>query len=253
MSVPFIPRQVTQPPGKLNKQTILSADQSRIAVNESRLSPGAKKLLTGLLRYGGVMDFPKGRGLDYAYLLKDVFRPEYLLPSLQEFAQKLKGQADVIIGPQQSAIAPAAILASLLNVPFIRVVKNLKSSVPVYSVAIESYTSGAVDNLGIPKQALVEAAKVGGRIFKLDDIVDTGGISLTVQNIISQAQKEGIKVKLVGVGALFEKSYTGASKIIKQKLGFESVSCVVIDDLGFDPQGHGWIRVKGIDKILRFY
>lgn len=250
MEIPKIDRTVVNPPGAFDKYFVAGPEVSKKLIEDSSLTLGAKDLLQALLTDGTVLKFGDAVGLGYDFVFKQYFDTLSAESSLNEIADKIRGSVDVIIAPEDSAIVPGGQLALLLGVPIVRVNKNRSDTTDCYSVQIPSYTQGKKDVMSVNRIAFEKAAATGGRMFLLDEIIDCGTMTLAIQALITQAANAKIPVKLVGAGALMEKTFTGAKKRIKNELGFDLIGVLKIEDLGLKPQP--WVKIEGIEQALTF-
>ncbi len=117
------------------------------AISSSTLSPGARSLLSGLLRVGTARDFPGGgAGIEYGSLLKTAARPDYIAEHIQEAAEHLHRQrADILLIPGMSGYPVGAMYALAARLPAVLLKKTRLSEAnpnayPAGAFVIPSYT-----------------------------------------------------------------------------------------------------------------
>lgn len=267
-SIPHIKRTLLRPPGMetpdiLGKYGLYQTNEvSRVIDQTTEISDGGKKLLTGLLKDGGVGMFGTETefdlGIDYDSVYKSGYKNEVINPALKELAVKIEDRAanlqfsvDGVLAPESSGIKQAAILSSYLkNADCFSVKKNGHSS--PFAVAVDSYTQGKTDVISIA-QSLFDSMKVSGQqnLILSDDIIDSGVMTQAVALILQLAQEAGFNVHLVGIVTPIEKMYTHAGDSIREKLGDIPIfSSLKIEDIGYLSEKQAWIKVVGIDKAI---
>lgn len=116
------------------------------AIAASALSPGAQRLLRGLLRIGTVRLFPGGPGIEYGSLLKTAARPDYLAEHVAEAAEHLRERgADLLLVPGMSGYPVGAMYALAAHIPALLLKKTRLDEAnphayPTGAFVIPSYT-----------------------------------------------------------------------------------------------------------------
>jgi hypothetical protein len=117
------------------------------AISSSTLTPGARALLSGLLRVGSARDFPGGgAGIEYGSLLKTAARPDYIADHIHEAAEHLHRQrADLLLIPGMSGYPVGAMYALAARLPAVLLKKTRLSDAnpnayPAGAFVIPSYT-----------------------------------------------------------------------------------------------------------------
>ncbi len=244
--------------------------ESRDAVINNRpngLSLGEKKLLKGLLEYGGVAQFgpmnDSDMGVDYEHVFKKIYTPEIIEDALKDLAQTMQEDArtrglhiDGVLAPEQSAVMIGAAFSTFLEDKpcCIPIQKNAKHPSEL-SVAVDSYTNskGKTDIMSFPMELLDDMAKKNGgneiNLVLLDDILDTGTMTKAMALLLQMAREKGYKVNLIGVVAPLEKMYTEARKTIANEVGNMPVySALAVEDMGIYKGTDPWIKVRGVDE-----
>lgn len=160
----------------------------------SPLSPGARKLLLGLLRTGTTRIFPGGGiGIEYGSLLKTAARPDDLGDHLREAAAHLRERAvDLLLVPGMSGYPVGAMYALAASITAVLLKKqklSLDSAYPAGSFVIPSYTGegdvvisadldavrdivATIGERQLAEQADQEAVSIVIRCAGADDIID---------------------------------------------------------------------------------
>lgn len=141
-------------------------------------------------------DFPK-EGIsfkDITTLLKDKDAYRYAIDSMVRICKEK--QADIIVGPEARGFVLGAPLAYALNVGFVPVRKpgKLPSETATYEYNLEYGT----DKLEIHKDAI----EPGQRVLIADDLLATGGTSISTARLIEQ-----LGGKVVGLAFLIELTF----------------------------------------------
>jgi hypothetical protein len=117
------------------------------AISSSKLSPGARSLLSGLLRVGTARDFPGGgAGIEYGSLLKTAARPDYIAEHIHEAADHLhRHRADLLLIPGMSGYPVGAMYALAARLPAVLLKKTRLSDAnpnayPAGAFVIPSYS-----------------------------------------------------------------------------------------------------------------
>lgn len=259
--IPHIERTNENPKGNFQAYTILSIDDPKTneIFNVANIDDATKEILTGLLRWGSVMQFPGGIGLDYKAPFKTNYMPEYTLKASKKIANELhKRSANYILAPDISALFWAADLSSSDDrLPILRIQKDEKEKSGDYKGALKSYTRGKDDILYIDSQSLLAALeKTNGklRFFITDEIADTGKMIALISKLVEFMKKDGLDIQIVGTGVIIEKTFTSARKLIENGLKIPLFSALKISDMWLtDNEGNCGIAIEGItDYAFRF-
>lgn len=255
---PYFPRPTIIPPDKDYMQSLMTPESSLKSIAYERdvihsITRGTADLATGMVLYGGIGQYSGGIGLDYSRVYKEPnFKEEYAIGAIREIAESTGSEINCILAPERSAIKPAEVLAKLLKVPLLVVKKNgynLQSLRKIFGAYLDSYThEGKRDLLCLSKDELTRIISNKGKLFALlfDDIIDTGMMTIAVDQIVKQAQNYGIDIVLSEVCALFEKGYTGGRELIKRETGLVPKSGLVIEDIGLFPKQ--WMKIQSINE-----
>ena len=112
---------------------------------------------------------------------------------------------------EASGIAPAILVANILNVPMLFAKKSVPSTLnenSFYQAKVYSYTKNVTKNIIVSKDYLTSSDNV----LIIDDFLANGQAVLGLLDIISQANATAS-----GVGILVEKSFQSGRKIIEEK------------------------------------
>ena len=139
----------------------------------------------------------------------------------KEFARRFREVgATKILTAEISGIAPALTTAIHLGVPVVYARKHKPVTMPdqVFLTLTPSHTKGRIVELIISPEYLAG----GEKVLIIDDFLATGA---TIQGLVRLAQTAGAKI--VGVGALVEKSFEGGRQALTY-LGvpIESLACI---------------------------
>jgi adenine phosphoribosyltransferase len=159
-----------------------------------------------------IPDFPeKGiRFKDITTLLQDAGSFHYAIDELSAFVRER--QADVIVGPEARGFVIAAPLAYALGKGFVPVRK--KGKLPAETVSMGYELEYGKDILEMHKDAI----RPGQRVVIADDLLATGGTTLTAVKLVEKLG--GI---VVGVAFLIELTYLNG----REKLsGYDVLSLV---------------------------
>ena len=200
------PREAPLPDAPLADAGVIPFERSDAAIAASDLSEGSKRLVRGLLRLGGVREFPGGGiGIEYGSLLKTAARPEYVGAHVAEAAAHLRERrVDVLMVPGMSGYPIGAMYAVVAGIPAV-LLKKAKlqgeppqpGTYPPGSFAIPSYTGEGdvvisadlaavqdiVDGIVAPQldaQHDVAEPTLSLRVAGADDIIDKATMSQAV-------------------------------------------------------------------------
>jgi xanthine phosphoribosyltransferase len=155
-----------------------------------------------------------GRNLGGGILKVDGFINHQVDPVLmdvcgREFARRFKSVgATKVLTAEISGIAPALLTALHLNLPIVYARKSKPITMPdqVFLTLAPSHTKGRTIELIVSPEFLVE----GDMVVIIDDFLATGQ---TILGLVRLAQAAGAKV--VGIGALIEKTFDGGRDLLK--------------------------------------
>lgn len=168
----------------------------------------------------------EGKNLGNGILKVDSFINHQVDPILmdacgQEFARRFAGiHATKILTAEISGIAPALTTALHMNLPVVYARKTKPVTMPdqVYLTVAPSHTKGRLVELIVSPEYLAH----GEEILIIDDFLASGS---TIIGLVRLAQTAGAKV--VGIGALIEKSFEGGRALLKSlNVPIESLVCI---------------------------
>ncbi len=196
------PREEAVASSALHPDAVIPYEQAESAIAASTLSPGARSLLRGLLRVGGVRVFPGGgAGIEYGGLLKTAARPDYLAAHVREAAAHLRQRrVDLLMVPGMSGYPVGSMYALASGIPAVLLKKaklQLDGAYPPGSFIIPSYTGEGdvvmsadleavqdiVDAILTPQLAAQRDARevtLSIRVAGADDIIDKATMSQAV-------------------------------------------------------------------------
>ncbi len=155
-----------------------------------------------------------GRNLGDGILKVDGFINHQVDPSLMdacgtEFARRFQPVgATKVLTAEISGIAPALLTALHMNLPIVYARKTKPITMPdqVFLTLAPSHTKGRTIELIVSPEFLME----GDKVLIIDDFLATGQ---TILGLVRLAQAAGAKV--VGIGALIEKTFDGGRELLK--------------------------------------
>jgi xanthine phosphoribosyltransferase len=174
----------------------------------------------------------EGKNLGNGILKVDSFINHQVDPTLMdacgmEFARRFaKIGATKILTAEISGIAPALMTARHMNLPVVYARKSKPITMPdqVYLTVAPSHTKGRLVELMVSPEYLAG----GEKVLIIDDFLASGS---TIVGLVRLAQTAGAKV--VGVGALIEKSFEGGRALLKYlNVPIESLVCITSMDNG---------------------
>lgn len=272
--LPYIPRINVPPPGLLHPEILQHyglLDGNPVAeIERSDLSPGAKGLLLGILKHGGVAKFSAppdsdlefDLGINYDRVFKHSFKVELAWPAVEELGSAMRTIAesgpatiDALLAPEHSAIKLATLVGKYLDGIDVHSVRKNGGRTGEFAVNLPGYTKNQIDTLWLDKATLLQITQYGRvNLGLIDDIIDTGTMSNGISLIIRLAQKEGFPVELTGIGSMLEKTYTAARSNITDFMGPVPIHSVLkIADMGIIPgcdEKWGWIKAEGMKKAV---
>jgi xanthine phosphoribosyltransferase len=143
----------------------------------------------------------------------------------REFARRFAGLgATKVLTAEISGIAPALTTALHLGLPVVYARKTKPITMPdqVYLTLAPSHTKGRMVELIVSPEYLAN----GEKVLIIDDFLASGA---TILGLIRLAEAAGAKV--VGVGALIEKTFEGGREVLKP-LGLPVESLAAITSMG---------------------
>lgn len=233
-----------------NRGNVIEFEEALEVIPTLSLTPGRKFLLAALLNLGSVKMYGEKIGLDYGYFAKNPYDPRITTQVIEEMKREIDGDIDICMAPDDSDIFPGLQLAAALQMPFLRVRKNMpnRNGHDSYQAAIESYTRpGQYDIFSVEKGVLRPyLLGTNGRMGVASDIIDTGEMALLHQYLAELMRSEEHQdARLFVAAALFEKTYTDARQRLAQAQ-IRPYSGVQIFDLGFNSPkkiDRGWITI----------
>ncbi len=148
-----------------------------------------------------------------------------MLHAGQELAQRFADAgATKVLTAEISGIAPAVTTALALNLPVIYARKTKPITMPdeVYRASAPSHTKGHFVELMVSPEVLDES----DRILIVDDFLASGQTIAALARIV---QRSG--AKLVGIGALIEKTFEGGRQLLASQFAVPIESLVTISDM----------------------
>jgi xanthine phosphoribosyltransferase len=168
----------------------------------------------------------EGRNLGNGILKVDGFVNHQVDPRLmdacgKEFARRFeKVGATKVLTAEISGIAPALTTALHLGIPVVYARKTKPVTMPdqVFLTLAPSHTKGRMTELIVSPEFLAG----GEKVLIIDDFLASGA---TILGLVRLAQTAGAKI--VGIGALIEKSFEGGRKALEPVgVPIESLACI---------------------------
>ncbi|MCL5611735.1 MAG: xanthine phosphoribosyltransferase [Chloroflexi bacterium] len=145
----------------------------------------------------------------------------------KEFARRFANVgATKVLTAEISGIAPALTTALHLGLPVVYARKNKPITMPdqVYLTLAPSHTKGRMVELIVSPEYLAN----GEKVLIIDDFLASGA---TILGLVRLAEAAGAKI--VGIGALIEKSFEGGRDALKPvDVPVESLACITSMDGG---------------------
>ncbi len=145
----------------------------------------------------------------------------------KEFARRFANVgATKVLTAEISGIAPALTTALHLGLPVVYARKNKPITMPdqVYLTLAPSHTKGRMVELIVSPEYLAN----GEKVLIIDDFLASGA---TILGLVRLAEAAGAKI--VGIGALIEKSFEGGREALKPvDVPVESLACITSMDGG---------------------
>ena len=141
----------------------------------------------------------------------------------KEFVKRFEGtKIDKVITVEASGIAPAIMVAHLLDVPLLFAKKKVPSTMNgILKSEVFSFTKSRSYNICISKEFL----KSGERCLFIDDFLANGNAA---NGILDLAEQVGAEI--VGMGFLIEKSFQAGGRMLRDK-GIQVESLAIIESL----------------------
>ncbi len=174
----------------------------------------------------------EGKNLSNGILKVDSFINHQVDPGLMdacgvEFARRFGSiGATKILTAEISGIAPAIMTAFHMKLPVVYARKTKPVTMPdqVYLTVAPSHTKGHLVELIVSPEYLAG----GEKVLIIDDFLASGS---TIIGLVRLAQTAGAKI--VGIGALIEKSFEGGRSILKYlNVPIKSLVCITSMDNG---------------------
>lgn len=139
------------------------------------------------------------------------------------FVKRFEGtKIDKVITVEASGIAPAIMVAHLLDVPLLFAKKKVPSTMNgILKSEVFSFTKSRSYNICISKEFL----KSGERCLFIDDFLANGNAANGILDLAEQAGAE-----IVGMGFIIEKSFQAGGRMLRDK-GIHVESLAIIESL----------------------
>ncbi len=173
-----------------------------------------------------------GKALDNNILKVDSFLNHQVDPKLMkdigyEFANYFKNKnITKVVTIESSGIAPALMVADILNVPLVILKKQTSKTLNnnVYTTAVTSFTKGITYNLTVSKDYILSSDNV----LIIDDFLANGEAASGALRLLEMG-----KATCTGIGIVIEKSFQPGIEKLK-KLGIDVYSLARIKKLEKD-------------------
>ena len=141
----------------------------------------------------------------------------------KEFVERFKGcEIDKVVTVEASGIAPAVMVAYLLDVPVVFAKKKVPSTMSgILKSEVFSFTKSRSYNVCISDKFL----RKGEKCLFIDDFLANGNAATGIIDLASQAGAE-----IIGMGFLIEKSFQRGGKMLRDK-GIHIESLAIIESL----------------------
>lgn len=149
--------------------------------------------------------------------------PALMMEMAKEFVERFKTtEIDKIITVEASGIAPAIMVAYLLDKPVVFAKKKVPSTMEgIIKSEVFSFTKSRSYNICISDEFL----KKGERCLFIDDFLANGNAAMGMLDLAAQAGAE-----IVGMGFVIEKAFQHGSELLRDK-GIHVESLAVIESL----------------------
>ncbi len=198
---------------------LIPPERHEAAIAASDLTIGARELLRGLMRMGGIVTFPGGGvGLDYACLLKNAVRPDILGGHVAEAAAVLRdARVDLLIVPGMSGYPIGTMYAMAAGIPALLLRKEPWHAadggrrLPPGAFVLPSYTGSGEVLMTADPAALVDvtraifarqaarhdgngAVELSLRVAGADDIIDKATMARAVADSVPHLGRFALQV-----------------------------------------------------------
>jgi xanthine phosphoribosyltransferase len=146
-----------------------------------------------------------------------------MMEMAKEIAERFKGTAiDKVITVEASGIAPAIMVAYLLDVPVVFAKKNIPSTMEgILKSQVFSFTKNRTYEICLCDSYLQK----GERCLFVDDFLANGNAAFGILDLASQAGAE-----IVGMAFIIEKGFQAGGKLLRAK-GIHIESLAIIESL----------------------
>ena len=146
-----------------------------------------------------------------------------MMEMAKEIVGRFKGTSiDKVVTIEASGIAPAILVAYLLDVPVVFAKKKIPSTMEgILKSEVFSFTKSRSYNVCISDEYL----KKGEKCLFIDDFLANGNAALGILDLAAQAGTE-----IVGMGFLIEKGFQKGGELLRNK-GIHVESLAIIDSL----------------------
>lgn len=141
----------------------------------------------------------------------------------KEFVKRFEGtKIDKVITVEASGIAPAIMVAHLLDVPMLFAKKKVPSTMNgILKSEVFSFTKSRSYNICISEEFL----KRGERCLFIDDFLANGNAATGILDLAAQVGAE-----IVGMGFIIEKSFQAGGRMLRDK-GIHVESLAIIESI----------------------
>lgn len=149
--------------------------------------------------------------------------PALMMEMAKELVRRFKGTTiDKVITIEASGIAPAVMVAYLMNIPLVFAKKKVPSTMDgILKSEVFSFTKSRSYTICMSNKYMNK----GDKCLFIDDFLANGNAATGILDLASQAGAE-----VVGMGFLIEKAFQHGSEILRSK-GIHVESLAIIDSL----------------------
>ena len=179
-----------------------------------------KSLKERILKEGRCL---KGGILKVDSFINHQMDPALMMEMAKEFVNRFKGTAiDKVVTVEASGIAPAIMVAYLLDVPVVFAKKKVPSTMDgMLKSEVFSFTKSRSYNIIISDKYMQK----GERCLFIDDFLANGNAATGILDIAAQAGAE-----IAGMGFLIEKAFQRGGELLRSK-GIHVESLAIIESL----------------------